>query len=409
MNARGHYIRVTIKRSIRRSIREHSVRQFLALAIMRHLLLINVLVCLAALSGCRCGCLEKRGTELAFPTDVRKSQFWCFGEDALFHYPSSPKGEFYGHRPTCWREWPADGAEWRDLHCGPPIESAMFAEPTMMDAVPGGGYRPGSGSDQDNPFRDDTSKRVHDGRAVAVRPVKRPAASQPVLIETGRGRSQSPALNSIQVWPPYSSDSTGGFYHQTSTARPPSERPSVAPPATIDAHPSRRNIPNLRPQPLRTRPREDFISDRDAWSVNPRRDVSDRDSLPQPLAVPRPPVRAYAPILRHDVPAYTSQPIDLSRGKPSAVDTLDRLTSSQQFASQTELQEQSLQSEAATDLGPLLGQAQTSGATAASAAAGRSAVIPVQYVEPTEESRDAETLAALKRFMSNQVDSPAER
>lgn len=41
------------------------------------------------------------------PTDIRKTHFWCFGEDAIFHGPCGPKEEFYGAEPTVWREWPS--------------------------------------------------------------------------------------------------------------------------------------------------------------------------------------------------------------------------------------------------------------------------------------------------------------
>jgi hypothetical protein len=46
---------------------------------------------------------------------------WCFGEDALFRYPCGPNRVYYGHKATCWREWPSSGSEWRDAHCGPPM------------------------------------------------------------------------------------------------------------------------------------------------------------------------------------------------------------------------------------------------------------------------------------------------
>src|SRR5262249_2769534 len=77
-----------------------------------------------AINGCCCG---KRESELCSPTDIRKTQFWCLGEDALFHYPCGPRPEFYGAEPTCWREWPTSGAEWRDGGWGAPCSQPAIA------------------------------------------------------------------------------------------------------------------------------------------------------------------------------------------------------------------------------------------------------------------------------------------
>jgi hypothetical protein len=61
--------------------------------------------------------MVKRESELNCPTDIRKTVPWCAGEDAIFCCPCFPDGSFYGHKPTCWRTWPAPGAVWRDLRC----------------------------------------------------------------------------------------------------------------------------------------------------------------------------------------------------------------------------------------------------------------------------------------------------
>lgn len=90
--------------------------------VMRRLTLIYLVLSLLAFSGCCCG---KRESELCSPTDIRKTHFWCFGEDAIFHHPCGPKAEFYGSEPTCWREWPTSGAEWRDGYCGPTCATEM--------------------------------------------------------------------------------------------------------------------------------------------------------------------------------------------------------------------------------------------------------------------------------------------
>lgn len=61
----------------------------------------------AVSSGCICGAFTKRDNELCCPTDVRKTHYWCFGEDAIIHGPCGPKPELYGYEPTCWREFPS--------------------------------------------------------------------------------------------------------------------------------------------------------------------------------------------------------------------------------------------------------------------------------------------------------------
>jgi hypothetical protein len=85
-----------------------------------------VAACLVASSGCLCqGICTKRENELCCPTDIRKTHFWCFGEDAIFHGPCGPKEELYGLEPTCWREWPAPGTDWSGAPFRQPAESIM--------------------------------------------------------------------------------------------------------------------------------------------------------------------------------------------------------------------------------------------------------------------------------------------
>ena len=139
-------------------------------AMIRRLSILSLAICLAGISGCTlfcnspacsgeqpdgCNvcCFGKRLSELRSPTDIRKTHFWCFGEDAIFHYPCGPKPEFYGAEPTCWREWPTSGAEWRDGSCGAqcgrdlsaPVESGVApaniqppaaSQPTLMGPAP---------------------------------------------------------------------------------------------------------------------------------------------------------------------------------------------------------------------------------------------------------------------------------
>lgn len=76
-------------------------------------------VALAILSGCNpVGLSVKRQSELNCPTDIRQTVPWCAGEDAIFRCPCGPAQDFYGHKPTCWRTWPAPASVWRDSYCG---------------------------------------------------------------------------------------------------------------------------------------------------------------------------------------------------------------------------------------------------------------------------------------------------
>jgi hypothetical protein len=109
--------------------------------ILRYIGVLSVIACLAGMAGCRhyC-CWGKRMSEKHCPTDVRKAHVWCFGEDAIFRWPCGPNSEFYGHKPTCWREWPAEAPVWRDLYCGPVGPEAgpyeQYDEKVLMGPTP---------------------------------------------------------------------------------------------------------------------------------------------------------------------------------------------------------------------------------------------------------------------------------
>jgi hypothetical protein len=99
-----------------------------------HRALVGLLLVLP--SGCHCfGPMVKRESELNCPTDIRKTVPWCAGEDAIFRCPCSPRPEFYGHKPTCWRVWPAPAAAWRDMYCGG-LETAPSALPSIDEPGP---------------------------------------------------------------------------------------------------------------------------------------------------------------------------------------------------------------------------------------------------------------------------------
>lgn len=122
---------------------------------MRQLGTLSLIVCLAAASGCNICCWGKRASELGSPTDIRKSHFWCLGEDAVFEQPCGPSREDYGLKPTCWREWPAGGARCLDGSCGP----AMPAEAHFQGPQPTRLWEPTlpNGTEQESsPFQDDS-------------------------------------------------------------------------------------------------------------------------------------------------------------------------------------------------------------------------------------------------------------
>ena len=99
---------------------------------MQRIGIITLAIGLVITSGCNLCLCGKRAGEQHCPTDVRKGHFWCFGEDAVFHGPCGPDEEFYGHEPTCWREWPASGSDWRDAHCGPPVVASIPYEEELL-------------------------------------------------------------------------------------------------------------------------------------------------------------------------------------------------------------------------------------------------------------------------------------
>ena len=131
--------------------------------IMRQLGILSLIACLAAASGCNLCCWGKRNAELTGPTDIRKSQAWCLGEDAIFHQPMGPSRNDYGLKPTCWREWPAGDAAGADGSCGPVLNPGMpmqQTEPTpYLKQTPHLNQSPLPEVHQEiNPFLDDAQR-----------------------------------------------------------------------------------------------------------------------------------------------------------------------------------------------------------------------------------------------------------
>jgi hypothetical protein len=103
--------------------------------------LLLALLALAPTSGCFCLALPLPG-ENECPTDARRLYCTC-GEEAVRRCPCGPDREFYGLKPTCWREWPegwqCNGCEGfpyvdRDLSGVPVTEAPMVAAPSHEDA-----------------------------------------------------------------------------------------------------------------------------------------------------------------------------------------------------------------------------------------------------------------------------------
>ena len=124
---------------------------------MRRTLLVIMLVGLAALSGCCAGLMGKQSCGMVGPTDFQKNRCSCLAEDAAFHVPCGPSQQFYGLRPTCWHEWPASGAEWRDLRCGSFVPQPPGDAPAIMEELPEGEHMPELSPRENNPFHDDSS------------------------------------------------------------------------------------------------------------------------------------------------------------------------------------------------------------------------------------------------------------
>ena len=159
-----------------------------------------VAVCLGASSGCLCkGICTKRDNELCCPTDVRKTHFWCFGEDAYIHGPCGPKEELYGYEPTCWREFPAVPPCYGFDYCERPRPLPPVNE--ELPALPVGQPPASASSPISNPFADHTQ------------PADAPGPPQPNL--------SPPSTAAPPVIPP-----------QSNPAFDPTPRPVAAPPAS---------------------------------------------------------------------------------------------------------------------------------------------------------------------------------
>src|SRR3954453_9145980 len=90
--------------------------------------LLLALLSLAGVSGCFCQAVPLPGEDHC-PTDARRLYCSC-GEEAVRRCPCGPGSEFYGLKPTCWREWP-EGWHCNGCEGMPYVDRAMCAEPVI--------------------------------------------------------------------------------------------------------------------------------------------------------------------------------------------------------------------------------------------------------------------------------------
>ena len=114
----------------------------MAINILNSKWLVLAMVSLAAVAGCCCQAVPLPG-ENQCPTDARRLYCTC-GEEAVRRCPCGPGSEFYGLKPTCWREWPEgwhcngyDGIPCgNEGSCGETVAEAPVAElPEIEETV----------------------------------------------------------------------------------------------------------------------------------------------------------------------------------------------------------------------------------------------------------------------------------
>lgn len=170
---------------------------------MRHLGNLSLIACLAAASGCNLCCWGKRNAELTGPTDIRKSQMWCLGEDAIFDQPMGPSRANYGMKPTCWREWPAGGAACADGSCGPVLSPGLPNHPPEvaphLERVPHGDAPQGISPFLDDPQPTPTPSTSAKSRVPSI--IETAKSPKQTAIQTLYSRPNNPPQTSIGVRP----------------------------------------------------------------------------------------------------------------------------------------------------------------------------------------------------------------
>jgi hypothetical protein len=112
--------------------------------------LLLALLSLVGISGCFCQAVPLPG-EHHCPTDARRLYCTC-GEEAVRRCPCGPDHEYYGLKPTCWREWPA-GWGCNGTEGFPYVDHALCGEPVAN--APALDAPTGNETGLSNPFRSD--------------------------------------------------------------------------------------------------------------------------------------------------------------------------------------------------------------------------------------------------------------
>lgn len=165
--------------------------------------LLLALLSLAGVAGCFCQAVPLPG-ECHCPTDARRLYCTC-GEEAVRRCPCGPDHEFYGLKPTCWREWPAgwgcngiEGFPYVDrASCGGPVADAPVVETPTTD-----------GTILNNPFRSDEGSELPLPQVSPQVTPKQPTPAQAAPVQLNRAQAIPAARPSLQKVPPQTAPAT---------------------------------------------------------------------------------------------------------------------------------------------------------------------------------------------------------
>jgi hypothetical protein len=219
--------------------------------------LLLALLSLAGVSGCFCQAVPLPG-ECQCPTDARRLYCTC-GEEAVRRCPCGPDREFYGLKPTCWREWPAgwgcngtEGFPYVDrASCGGPAAESHMVEAQTSDQT-----------GLSNPFRSDQNDELPVPPVTPQISPKQPTPAPPAPVRLIPPQA-TPAAPTLQKIPPQTvparqaPDETTPPNNKSAIEKPadkstilviaPPKAPAAAPPITPIA---RGDAPVPQPMPV---------------------------------------------------------------------------------------------------------------------------------------------------------------
>lgn len=147
------------------------------------------LVSLSVVSGCCCQAYPLPG-ENQCPTDARRLYLAC-GEEAVRRCPCGPDREYYGLKPTCWRQWP-EGWRCGQTGCASCRNGASCAEPVCEESI--------AAQIDPNPFRSDTYSNRPQQTPATLPLLEKVPANKPAPVS---GPAEIPAAkNPTTVSPP---------------------------------------------------------------------------------------------------------------------------------------------------------------------------------------------------------------